>query len=989
MAKGQERRKTPEDNLEGKFAITPETNRLPNLQGARVPQVKEDTFGSQIAQQVQGFASERLARIQKERQERSLMDGAIAQMQGESFDNVKMGGDKWALEGYRIIQAQALSSGLLQSSLEKIREEDYEQDPDTYRETINNRLEQMTAGIDDPDVKRMALEDLTKGMPELVNEHMKAHLAFLEQQNFDSVSSGINIFSKDPSRIEEFNALFNGKTGVADGLSEERRKEAITQGIIASFLDNNFLAFAKASEYINQDNFSINQIRRIRAARVEFETRAKTYINEEYRQKFRDLQHQVENGELSGPEAVKQEAILLADLHIRMTTAGSNAIYESARENNDLARQSRGTNFKAFVENRDFISAASVLLSSIINVESSGNTDAISKKGAVGLMQIMPETAKKPGLGVLNVFEVAKALGVPVEKNDDATVRNLLRNPEVNRVLGANYLAALINRYDGNLEKIFIAYNAGMKVADNWKGNPGNLPEETQKYLAKLMPEFTGNSPDATTQLSIAQDHLDRVRAKNWDRAQPALQAALVEFRTGVISLPEYISKRNAIYKEYYLQVEKGRSSTWGKNLTSTMEERFLNPEYTFSKAAKAASVRNTAFNALTSGTGGTLTGETLDTATKLVYDRADQLATQVAAKNPDVSESQIQALRLNMLAKEFARNGMVDERLQQQVNLAASGKNWVNAEGQPNPQVALGLQTFAALYREDPNTALDYVSEEDAGRMLAAIAQIQGFSGRSLIETMDLTNPDDPMTSAIHQTIALMGPEVSKPPDPDRDERIIKGVLGSVRSGNLTGNWFGGLLNWDASGAVSARNLVVVDGEIGLAVTDLSGLPDKYFRFFGGDRAAFNKSFSYQAEQIARKIVPYLPESEKNNAIKFVLQIMQARGAWIGNSFVMASPGDPPITSQMFPGQQVKDPNIATAAIMGYIQSPEAHAKYPSLVNMPTSKKISSDSETMFLSPIPFSVTNMNGNFFAHIKGFGSIVLNFKEIGDWYLDQQ
>ncbi len=98
------------------------------------------------------------------------------------------------------------------------------------------------------------------------------------------------------------------------------------------------------------------------------------------------------------------------------------------------------------------------LLSSVIEAESGFNPDATSKAGAMGLMQLMPETAKE--LGVKNPFD-----------------------PSENIMAGAGYLKMLLNRYGGELNLALAAYNWGM---GNLEKSPGRLPGETIAYIEKV-----------------------------------------------------------------------------------------------------------------------------------------------------------------------------------------------------------------------------------------------------------------------------------------------------------------------------------------------------------------------------------------------------------------------------------------------------------------------------------------------------------------------
>ena len=99
------------------------------------------------------------------------------------------------------------------------------------------------------------------------------------------------------------------------------------------------------------------------------------------------------------------------------------------------------------------------LVSAVISTESNWNTSALSRKGAQGLMQLVPETAQK--LGVFNAWD-----------------------PQQNIDGGVRYLHMLLDRYNGDLPKALAAYNAGPNAVDRWGGVP-NYPE-TRDYVRKV-----------------------------------------------------------------------------------------------------------------------------------------------------------------------------------------------------------------------------------------------------------------------------------------------------------------------------------------------------------------------------------------------------------------------------------------------------------------------------------------------------------------------
>lgn len=116
----------------------------------------------------------------------------------------------------------------------------------------------------------------------------------------------------------------------------------------------------------------------------------------------------------------------------------SGAIYEAARKYN----------------------ISSSIINEIIKAESGFNPNAVSSKGAMGLMQLMPETAE--ALGVKNAFD-------PVENING----------------GVRYLKDLLSEFGGNLELALAAYNAGPNNVKKYGGIPPFA--ETQNYVKKIM----------------------------------------------------------------------------------------------------------------------------------------------------------------------------------------------------------------------------------------------------------------------------------------------------------------------------------------------------------------------------------------------------------------------------------------------------------------------------------------------------------------------
>ena len=106
----------------------------------------------------------------------------------------------------------------------------------------------------------------------------------------------------------------------------------------------------------------------------------------------------------------------------------------------------------------------------VIATESGFNPRAVSPKGAVGLMQLMPDTAQRFG----------------VKAQAQQSLEQRLTDPRTNVHAGARYLAWLIGRFDGKTELVLAAYSAG-EGAVRRAGRQVPKYRETQDYVHKVM----------------------------------------------------------------------------------------------------------------------------------------------------------------------------------------------------------------------------------------------------------------------------------------------------------------------------------------------------------------------------------------------------------------------------------------------------------------------------------------------------------------------
>ena len=140
------------------------------------------------------------------------------------------------------------------------------------------------------------------------------------------------------------------------------------------------------------------------------------------------------------------------------------------------------------------------LVQSVIRFESAFNPWAVSRKGARGLMQLMPQTASS--LGVRDTF-----------------------NPRQNIDGGVRHLRGLIDRYGGNLPLALAAYNAGAQAVDLYRGIPPY--PETQLYVRRILSLYGSSSGAGTPQIiyryedsqgTVVYTNIPPVSPRAWSR---------------------------------------------------------------------------------------------------------------------------------------------------------------------------------------------------------------------------------------------------------------------------------------------------------------------------------------------------------------------------------------------------------------------------------------------------------------------------------------
>lgn len=512
-----------------------------NPRSIQKPDTSVQRVSDQVAQSLMGWGGEKIQVAANKRAEKDYLEGQMAYQQDMTLDEVEMGGNKWALDGYRFMDAQTISSSLLAAQREQIAQGGHAATPEEFRAQYVNRLDGMLEGKD-PRTAELVREQMVAQMPTLVADHTAQHMRYREGQNFESLERSIDVISRDPTATDALVDFAQGGPGSASsGLSDDRRQAAVVQGVVRAFENDNPLAYSALSQAgLLGDNLSTDEIARVRSAQKQFENRRRSEYDEALFSGEQTIMRQVEKAELSPTQAVEELAGLYAQHDIEMNAAEAGAIYSQALT---TERQDNATSAVLIEDARlrgDYDTTARITESIMVKHESGGNEYAVSPVGAKGTHQVMDGTNRDPGFGITPARDDSK---------------------EERARVGSDYWRAMHHRYKGDLEAVAIAYNAGPGNADKWIAagrDDSVLPKasETRPYADKIMADADNwRAPTAADKLSLAQTRLETTRERlaidTYEQIAPVLADADEQFVRGNLTEAAWREERDAAFEQY------------------------------------------------------------------------------------------------------------------------------------------------------------------------------------------------------------------------------------------------------------------------------------------------------------------------------------------------------------------------------------------------------------------------------------------------------
>lgn len=534
----------------------------------RLPSIPDESRNP-IQQALSGFrqyANEAISNAATRNQERSRVEGQMAHLQGRSFEEVEMEGDKHALAGYRVVEAQERASALLTAQQAEIAQGLFELNPDEYRTRFADRVEGLMSTITDERTRELAMEQITKQMPVLVDQHLVEHLQWQEQRGFDTLARSVDTISSDPTAASTLLDFARGAEGTAtSGLSEGRRQEAVVSGVVRAFENDNPAAYAILASEGFLSELPVAQQRSIRAAKASFEQRARNTYNADFIKDQEDLTQRIATGELEPEAAMEAYAQLLADYNITINQQEAGAVYSQAQDGVRTRKINTAAATAEALQRGERDTAVNLIMKSLTRTESSGNTGAIYKgsdgREFGGLLQ----------LGSARLTDYARATGT--EAITPEQFRNLRRGEQevVNRWHLNDILDHIESRGYGELVGtsingttvsisglVAVAHLGGKGGLDKFVRTKGehNPSDELGTSLTDYMRKH-GNGVDLTPEQAraAANNRIQLVREQaaiaTYEEMQPQLDAINEAYEQGGINEDVWREALGNVYEQY------------------------------------------------------------------------------------------------------------------------------------------------------------------------------------------------------------------------------------------------------------------------------------------------------------------------------------------------------------------------------------------------------------------------------------------------------
>ncbi len=425
MAQGTDRREGTPDSLVGASEITPVLPQTPALQvpNASVPDVVNSP-SAQMLRGIQQWSGKKLQEAANVQNEARILDGQMAYQQGKAMEDIDMDGnifgDKWAMQGYRVMEAQTTASTMLAAQQEMIRQSQYEQNPEQFRATYINRLEQQLDGMD-PQTAKLIREQMADHMPTLVGQHTTAYMQNEEQNAFDALSASIDVMSRDATAFDALisNAV-GGEGSPSAGLSADRTRGAVVAGTVAAFNNGNPVAYHQLVSSGLLADLPDAERQQIEAAKRSYETEVRSTYDAEHEAAIVQFERDLAAGNATVDDLIAIEA----RRGLTINAAQGQAVMAGSRTAGDLGDRADVIVLETAQLNGD-LEVVAELTHEIVQSHDAGHAVTMTNQGSIRDDALSPQlmttlNSVLPSLGL--TFEVFSG-GQPAFNGSNAAER--------------------------------------------------------------------------------------------------------------------------------------------------------------------------------------------------------------------------------------------------------------------------------------------------------------------------------------------------------------------------------------------------------------------------------------------------------------------------------------------------------------------------------------------------------------------------------------
>jgi len=666
QTKGFSRRNTTADSLAGATKVVPSRRSAPSL-SVRATPAPNLTGGvsSQIGKALGKWTTESLQTVANKEHASKVLDGQMAFQQGKAIDDSSIEGNKWALEGYRVMQAQTISSAMFASQQALIEQTGYQDDPDTFRAQYISQLEQQIDGLDER-TARMVQETMTKQMPTLVSQHTAANLSYKEGENFKALSVGIDTISKDATATAELiAAATGGPNSVSGGLSDDRRRKAVAEGVISAFQNGNPQAYSKLKQAGVLEDLSVTDKQAIERAQAGYQSK----LRDEYNSKFiaeRDtLIREISTGQMTGKKSMEAFAKLYADHGLNITATEANAAYVRGEDAVEYEQQG-DTYLLAQAKAMGDTDAIDFLTQKI--AAQGGPRPADAKTRAATIKAAYEELEKQSDLAATEEYRFAQAELDQVFEERGLSVAsyreqsNALRNK-----FGAKQSSAITGHLISTINKVH-------------KNNKSSVDANKREALDAKFEVMKATFENAIGQEGLHPDAAGRLSA---------------EYQNAVIEL--YSSNGVEISDFGLASISGDIAAKYYKAETDGM--KFLEDQAVIKQAARS----------------GTISELSEKEQREYWREQGQAIGAEISGEvdRGGLSKDEAPAVLEQALLASYVQAGAVDPQVRAESIAVLSAPELVNGKGEASPQAVKTVQAYTKLRETDPRVAKTMFDEK------------------------------------------------------------------------------------------------------------------------------------------------------------------------------------------------------------------------------------------------------------------------------------